>query len=657
MDMKVGISERPFWRYLVVAVTTAGILLMSLLFWIEIKSQVEQERRRLFEDKIKEAQIAIGRQSETVKDILYGLRGLAVSELLTETNWDDYIKNSGYFERFRGLYEFAYARAEKDGSLPIKFTISNDVKGSQSVGLDFRSDSEISSVVDKIISTHSPQMAKIDNTNKYVVLLPTFGRMNMETTDKSGTANGVVAIFISGDNLVPYYDPSIKFRVFDGQEKVFESVGTSSPEVGKFNQTEDFEILGRKFTISFEATEQFRLSPFEESVPYIVLVFGLLVDLFWLMAIIAMLISKRSAVRLAEVLTKDLRKFKQAVDSVSDHVIITDQDGKILYANKAAEQVTGYSIKEMLGNRPTLWGKQMEKEWYVNFWKMIKIDKKTFVGEITNRRKNGENYEAELKVSPILDAKGRVVFFVGVERDITKQKLVDRMKTEFVSLTSHQMRTPLTAIRWFTEMLLRGDAGPINTEQKKMLKNIDISNVRMIELVSSLLNINRIETGVIKVELVKTNVNKLLKEVISDLPVVIKMKKIKVEVKVPKNFPEVKLDPKLISNVYLNLLSNAVKYSHEGQSVEVKLWIEGNNFISQISDKGIGIPNDEQSRLFEKFFRGSNAAMIDTEGTGLGMYFIKLVVESSGGKIWFESVENKGSTFWFSLPLSGTKNN
>ncbi len=356
----------------------------------------------------------------------------------------------------------------------------------------------------------------------------------------------------------------------------------------------------------------------------------------------------------SERLSQELARYKLAVDSANDQIILTDAEGTILYANKALEKLSGYSVEEVLGTKAgTKWGGQMDKSVYQDLWKTIKKEKKAYTGELKNRNKNGEFYDALLSISPMLDRNGEVSFFVGIERDITKEKTVDRMKTEFLSLASHQLRTPLSATRWFCEMLLIGDMGQLTEPQKDVIKDMYESNSHMIELVNTLLNISRIESGRIVIEPEPTQLNKLIQDVLKEIQPQMDAKKQHCEVKVSREIKKTNLDPKLIREVYKNLLTNASKYSPEKGKITVQVEVKGETILSTILDNGYGIPEKDKARIFKKFFRADNIISKQVEGNGLGLYLVKAIVESSGGEIWFESKEKKGTKFFFTLPKRG----
>jgi signal transduction histidine kinase len=174
----------------------------------------------------------------------------------------------------------------------------------------------------------------------------------------------------------------------------------------------------------------------------------------------------------------------------------------------------------------------------------------------------------------------------------------------------------------------------------------------MASLVNDLLNVARIESGRIQVAPTPTDPVLLAEKALENFQPIINEKKLKVKT-VFENIGTVNLDPELVGEVLFNLISNAIKYSPTGGEVELSIKNTGKNFTVEIKDRGLGIPKSQQDKIFSKFFRGGNAVLVDTDGNGLGLYICKAIVESSKGKIWFESKEGRGTTFWFSMPKSG----
>lgn len=349
-------------------------------------------------------------------------------------------------------------------------------------------------------------------------------------------------------------------------------------------------------------------------------------------------------------MNKSLQVFKLVSEYAPIHIIFTDPEGTILYANKAVEKITGYSPKEVIGSNPRLWGKQMTKSFYRKLWQTIKHKKKLFTAEITNKRKNGELYIADTRIAPVLDEKNvNLLGFVGIEWDITKEKEVDQAKTEFVSLASHQLKNPLTVIRLYTNLILEQKLGKLVGRQKKALNQIKSANERMINLVNSLLNISRIELGRLtgKPELIK--IASLTQNIFKELKPQIEKKAIIFKEKHPKHLT-IRQDPNLLTIILQNLVSNAVKYTPKAGKVIFKTSLSNGNLKFEVTDTGYGIPKKEQGKMFTKLFRASNIQEKEPEGNGLGLYLVKLVVDKLKGKIWFKSRENKGTTFYVTLP-------
>ncbi len=356
-------------------------------------------------------------------------------------------------------------------------------------------------------------------------------------------------------------------------------------------------------------------------------------------------------------LAQDLMKFQLAVANASDHIIITDPEGSIIYANEAVHKITGFSPDEIIGQKAgskSNWGGLMSQAFYEKFWKTIKIKKKPFSGEVINHHKDGTQYTVYATVSPVLNNKGEIVFYTGIERDITKEKEIDRAKSEFVSLASHQLRTPLSAINWYTEMLLDGDAGELNEQQKTYLTEIYKGNKRMVDLVTSLLNVSRLEMQSFSIEPVPTNLVDLAEEALKELTQLIVIKNLSVN-KEYGRLPLVKVDKKLMFIIFQNLLSNAVKYTPDGGKISISIKKGLKHFVIEIQDTGMGIPKEQQEHVFEKLFRADNAKELVTEGTGLGLYIVKSILDKAKGKIAFTSEKDKGTTFTVKIPLKGMK--
>lgn len=233
-----------------------------------------------------------------------------------------------------------------------------------------------------------------------------------------------------------------------------------------------------------------------------------------------------------------------------------------------------------------------------------------------------------------------------------KLKSLDETKDDFISMASHQLRTPLTSVKGYVSMVLDGDAGEISPMQRKLLTQSFISSQRMVYLIADLLNISRLKTGKFVIEPVPTNLADALAGEVDQLVETAKGRELTLTYHRPDNFPTYMLDETKIRQVMMNFMDNAIYYTPGGGHIDVEVKNNSSDIVFTVTDNGIGVPKDQQHHLFSKFYRAPNALRARPDGTGLGLYMAKKVILAQGGSIIFKSTEGKGSTFGFSFSKS-----
>ncbi|MEK7150990.1 MAG: HAMP domain-containing sensor histidine kinase [Patescibacteria group bacterium] len=240
-----------------------------------------------------------------------------------------------------------------------------------------------------------------------------------------------------------------------------------------------------------------------------------------------------------------------------------------------------------------------------------------------------------------------IALTILLSRMITR---IDRAKSEFVSLASHQLRTPLTIINWYSEKLLRDYSLLADTKRIEYVKALSEANERMGNLVDSLLSASQIDLGKFAINPETVDLGVIVERVFKDLQPQIQKKNIKINIQKPTSSTTLLVDIKLVEMIFQNLLSNAIKYTPDNGMVSVTLIRQINGVLFKVADTGYGINSAEQPKIFDKLFRSQAAQVIAPGGTGLGLYITKSAVERCGGKIWFQSAENKGTTFYVIIP-------
>lgn len=341
--------------------------------------------------------------------------------------------------------------------------------------------------------------------------------------------------------------------------------------------------------------------------------------------------------------------------SIGDGAISTDEFGHITRVNPAAQSILGYTEKELIG----VWFPKKIVAVTLDDVQINLIDRPITKAFLTGRpiaqklyyrRKDGLKIPVAVNVSPIL-LQGKPAGAIEVFRDITLEQEIDRMKSEFISLASHQLRTPLSAIKTYTHMLADGYMGELNDAQRKSLSTIIGASNRMNELISTLLNITRIESGTIAVVPKMVKVENVIEELMPELSLMADAKTINLSLKVRgKASTSLKTDSLIVKEVVTNLISNAIKYTPDSGTVEVIVRPRRNDVVIEVKDSGWGIPKFSQDQVFSKFFRAQNIIKRETTGTGLGLYLVKGLLDTLGGEIWFKSEEGKGTHFFITLP-------
>jgi PAS domain S-box-containing protein len=360
---------------------------------------------------------------------------------------------------------------------------------------------------------------------------------------------------------------------------------------------------------------------------------------------------------------EQLRLLSKSIEQSPVSMVITDVSGAIEYVNYNFTKNTGYTKEEALGKNPRVLKSGMhDASFYDEMWKTL-LSGQPWIGEILNRKKNGELYWENAIISPILNTNGEITHFLAAKEDITEKKKLysdlikekeraeesDRLKSAFLANMSHEIRTPLNSIIGFSELLTDPD---FEEEQKNEFIQLIITNGNnLLTIISDIMDISKLESGELKIHKKQINAQKFVSKVKSQFAIQVESRKLEFSVLddvIDSDF-EFVADSDRLMQVFNNLISNALKFTAIG-SIEIGYQMNERMLEFYVRDTGIGIPAEYHDKIFDRFRQVEAADTRKYGGNGLGLAITKNLVELMGGNIWLESEVGKGSTFYFSLP-------
>lgn len=331
--------------------------------------------------------------------------------------------------------------------------------------------------------------------------------------------------------------------------------------------------------------------------------------------------------------------------STADGLIVFDQENHVTHINPAAEKLLGIEKNQALQDHPSI-GQLLAQDREKSRDEMPWVDEAYM-----------ESSSKTLKIltDPVLDEEGKLLGYMKTLQDVTLEKEVDKMKTEFISTVSHELRTPLTSIKGYVDLILDGEAGEINEIQSEFLEIVKQNNDRLVELINDLLDVSRMESGRVKMEKEPLWLPEIIREAVVSIENLAKNKDMSITLDIPEGLPLVLADRQRLLRILVNLLSNAIKYTQPKGKLFVSVKPQDGFLATSVRDTGIGIPSEHLDRLFVKFYRVDSSLTSEIGGTGLGLAIVKSIVDLHGGQVWAESEVGKGSTFTFTLPLDKRK--
>lgn len=698
---------RSGWVIIVVLVIVQAATYSS---WAQSRDRNTSESQSAFAVSTVEINDQMNARLQAYTNALHGFRGLFIASTnVSQGDFEAYYQALNLKETYPGLRAMAYIAAVKTEQLPAfvaarradtslypggnpTFAISNQTAEPLHFISTYAADSPNSTFTGRDL-TSVPGRSEIYNNALRASGHYSSGTITFAATATQPASEGffIATPVRTADNSAPIGVVTANFNYKDFFDAVLRTVDNTNLAITvRDNETKkviyssgqqptNSQIRTQNVTVKFaenqwwlltiQAPTNFGITTGQSRIPQSVLFFGHLFTLLLGGIFIQQTRARSQALALADAITEDLQierdniaalhiKDKAMLSGIGEGLIVVDPNGKIEITNIAATKLLGFEEDELLGQSAVEILRAVDEK-----GELIPPAKRPFAKALANKkvistrmsyiRKDYEQLPVKVTVSPIV-LRGVLIGAIEVFSDITKEKQVERMKDEFLSVASHELRTPMGAIRANISMILGGDYGPVNKDLVEPLTDMKAATIRLVELVNDLLNVARIEAGRLRFTLTEFDISEAAHTVVTDLAALGKEKGIRVVYTSDSSKKIVQADSDKIKQVLTNLVGNSLKFTDKG-SITIETKVDDAMILVTVTDTGLGITPEDQKRLFGKFNQITSAQAGKPAGTGLGLYISRQIVKKMGGDMWIkESSFGKGSTFAFTVPRVNT---
>lgn len=690
---------------LVAIVLLVAVQALTALSWRQANAAIAGRAEREFLAQYSEAQSELKSRIALYANVLRGVRGLySTTGEVTPDRFNQYLDSLNLQETYPGFRAITYIQRVPASQKADYVARLRELHGGQNVdiipdgdrseylpitygqagsnyGYDLATSPERSEALFRARKTGEPAVsgtfalvsapASSSSQNQaFFITIPLYGQTVPKTevereSQNTGYVNAVFDYATLLGNVFGDVEPTISFSLFDGpindSRAVYHAGKDSVDAGGGLQHSQTIDVYGRQWRLAAEADADFGASDSDQLLPVAILASGTGLSLLILMFFMFQIRGRLAAVRLAERMTSDLEQERdQAIaernkddailSSIADGVIAIDAEGKIILFNRGAHEITrsddavGRSYGEVLTFRSSKTGRSK-----TGFISRALAGKVGAIQSVVFTRADGVEVPVVGSAGPIVSSSGETSGAIIVLRDVTKEREIDHAKDEFMSLASHQLRTPATAVKQFLGMIREGYVGGLTKDQADMINDAYLSNERQLSIIADMLQVARVDAG--RMVLRKTTVDlvALVKEVVDEQTPIIAGRRQTITVAWAKRVVA-SVDRSRLRMVLENLVSNASKYTSAGGTITASVATADNMVQIEIADTGVGIKDDDIHRLFGKFSRITNELSTLVGGSGLGLYLAKRIIDLHGGSIEVRSTPGKGTTFIVLLP-------